>query len=299
MKIEIKNVSKKYGKFEAIKNADVVIEEGTVHGIIGENGSGKTTIIKCLTGIYKPDLGEVLMDSKNVYENPAVKERIGYVADNNEFFPTYRLGKIVKFYREVYKNFSEEKFIRLNEQFNLDMNKRVNELSKGQKMRLAFMINIAIQPEVMILDEPTSGLDAMAKKILFDMLISEVEERGMTVVISSHNLGDLEKICDNVSIIKNGVVSCYKNMEEMMKKARKFQFVFENGAPARFMSNSKLISLHNVGKIYTAIFTDITEEEIEVLRQLDSTYMEEINVNLEEVFVYTNGGEENVRKGIV
>lgn len=289
--IKIENVSKNYGDFNAIHNLNMNVRKGSIHGLIGENGSGKTTIIKCIMGIYKVNEGKIIVDGEEVYENPKIKARMGYVADNNEFFPGYRLGKLMKFYKGVYQTFDEEKFIELNGIFRLDMNKRVNELSKGQKMRLAYMLNLSIRPDVLIMDEPTSGLDAMAKKELFDSLVNEVEEREMTVIISSHNLADLERICDNITIIKNGTNTGKEDMDEVMKMARKFQFAFENGTPDGFMSQSKMISVKNVGNIYTVVYHGITEEEVEELNRFHPVYMEEVNVSLEEVFVYTNGGE--------
>ncbi|MBD5137284.1 MAG: ABC transporter ATP-binding protein [Lachnospiraceae bacterium] len=299
MMVDINGLSKRYGTFEAIHDINIKIEKGMIHGIIGENGSGKTTLIKCIAGIYRPECGEVIIDGENVYENPKVKERLGYVADNNKFFPTYRLGKMMEFYRDVYKNFDVEKFKYLNHIFKLDMNKRVRELSKGQKMRLAFMLNTASCPDVLILDEPTSGLDVMAKKDLFDALISEVEERDLTVIISSHNLAEIERICDNISIIKNGTMAGQSDMEGIMKMARKFNFVFDNGAPDGFMSHAKLVSVKNVGNIYTVVFNGITDEEVEEFKGMQPVYMEEISVNLEEVFVYTNGGDGYGRKNTV
>lgn len=297
--VEISNVSKRYGNFEAIHGIDITVGKGTVHGIIGENGSGKTTLIKCVTGIYRPDSGQVAIDGENVYENPKAKEKLGYVADNNKFFPAYRLGKMMEFYKEVYKKFDVDRFKGYNNIFRLDMNKRVRELSKGQKMRLAFMLNMAACPEVIVLDEPTSGLDVMAKKALFDILVSEVEERELTVLITSHNLAEIERICDSLSIIKNGILSCQDDMEGIMKMARKFNFVFESGAPEGFMSHKKLVSVKNVGSIYTAVFNGITDSEVGQLKRLDPVYMEEINVNLEEVFVYTDGGGSYGRQGTV
>lgn len=297
--VEISNVSKRYGNFEAIHGIDITVGKGTVHGIIGENGSGKTTLIKCVTGIYRPDSGQVAIDGENVYENPKAKEKLGYVADNNKFFPAYRLGKMMEFYKEVYKKFDVDRFKGYNNIFRLDMNKRVRELSKGQKMRLAFMLNMAACPEVIVLDEPTSGLDVMAKKALFDILVSEVEERELTVLITSHNLAEIERICDSLSIIKNGILSCRDDMEGIMKMARKFNFVFESGAPEGFMSHKKLVSVKNVGSIYTAVFNGITDSEVGELKRLDPVYMEEINVNLEEVFVYTDGGGSYGRQGTV
>lgn len=286
MLVKVDNVKMKYGKFEAVQNVSFEIAKGSIHGLIGENGSGKTTLIKCIMGIFKPAEGEILVDGKPVYENPDVKKRIGYVADSNKFFPSYRAGKMAEFFSEVYENFDMNKFKELNQTFKLDMNKRVGEFSKGQQMRLAFMLNIAANTDVLVMDEPTSGIDAIAKKELFKTLIKEVEERELTVLISSHNILDLERICDSVTMIKGGKV-----IDNEVMEVRKFNYVFKNNVPEEFLNNPKIVSINNTGNIYTVIYSGITQEEVEANNKFEPVYVEELPVNLEEVFVHVNGGD--------
>lgn len=286
MLVKVDNVKMKYGKFEAVQNVSFEIAKGSIHGLIGENGSGKTTLIKCIMGIFKPAEGEILVDGKPVYENPDVKKRIGYVADSNKFFPSYRAGKMAEFFSEVYENFDMNKFKELNQTFKLDMNKRVGEFSKGQQMRLAFMLNIAANTDVLVMDEPTSGIDAIAKKELFQTLIKEVEERELTVLISSHNILDLERICDSVTMIKGGKV-----IDNEVMEVRKFNYVFKNNVPEEFLNNPKIVSINNTGNIYTVIYSGITQEEVEANNKFEPVYVEELPVNLEEVFVHVNGGD--------
>ncbi len=295
MAVIIENVKKKYDRLEALHGISMEVRNGSIHGLIGENGSGKTTLIKCITGVYRPDSGQITFDGDVIYENPAVKSRIGYVADNNNYFPGYRLGKMAEFYQKVYTKFDMNRFKELNKTFKLDMNKRISELSKGQKMRLAFMLNLAAKSDLLVMDEPTSGLDAIAKRQLFDLLISEVEEREMTVIISSHNLIELERICDSVTMIKEGRIAQNSDMDDIKKTVRKFNYVFENGAPKDFTDNSKIISMSNIGNIYTVVFSDISDEEIADLNKYNPLFVEELPINLEEVFVYSNGGAENER----
>lgn len=291
MSVVVNNVVMKYGDFEAVQGISMEVPEGTIHGLIGENGAGKTTLIKCLMGIYKPVSGEVLVDGENVYENPKVKARIGFVADSNKYFPTYRLGEMVKFFQGVYEKFDTNKIKELNQIFKLDMNKRVSELSKGQQMRFAFMLNLAANTDILIMDEPTSGIDAIAKKELFSVLIKEVEERNLTVIISSHNIIELEKICDSVTMIKGGKVITQNGMDDVIGNVRKFNYAFADGAPEEFLKHPKLINYTNVGNIYTVIFEGITDEEVEEINKYNPSFAEELRVNLEEVFVYTNGGD--------
>ena len=288
MFLEINNVEMQYGKFEAVKGVSFGVEKGCIHGLIGENGSGKTTLIKCIMGIFKPNKGEILLDGEMIYENPDVKKRIGYIADSNKYFPSYRAGKMAEFFEDVYEKFDMNKFTELNQIFKLDMNKRVGEFSKGQQMRLAFMLNIAANTEVLVMDEPTSGIDAIAKKELFQVLVKEVEERELTVLITSHNILELERICDSVTMIKNGKVTDSEEVD-----VRKFNYVFKDSAPTEFLNNPKILSISNTGSIYTVIYNGITEEELEANNKLNPVYVEELQINLEEVFVHINGGDAN------
>jgi ABC-2 type transport system ATP-binding protein len=183
------------------------------------------------------------------------------------------------------------KFVMLNQIFKLDMNKKVGDLSRGQQMRFAFMLSMAANTEIIIMDEPTAGIDAIAKKEFFDVLVKEVEERGLTVLITSHELTDLEKICDSVTLVKGGKVIGNDGLDQVKQTVRKFNLVFKNGVFEEFLAHPKLVSYSNMGSVYTTVFSGITEEEVEALHKYEPDYVEELKVNLEEVFVYANGGE--------
>ena len=297
--IEVKGLYKGYetdGNY-VVKDMNIKVEKGTIHGLIGHNGSGKTTIIKCLTGIYPPDFGEVLIKGKPVYENPKVKEIIGYVADSNQMFSGYKISQLAKMYDNMFINFSMDDFRSLNRIFQVNVNKRINQLSKGQQMRVSFMLNLARNPEVMILDEPTSGLDAIAKKDLLDCLVSAVENQGMTVLISSHHLSELEKICDSVTVIKNGQVHIDDELDEVTGQVMKFQVVFTQGAPSELYNRKDVIHMSNVGSVYTVIMPKSSTEFPGDMKSLGAVLVEEMPVGLEESFVYMNknniGGEGN------
>lgn len=297
--IEVKNLCKGYqekGNY-VVKDVSFHVEKGTVHGLIGHNGSGKTTIIKCLTGIYQPDRGEVLVEGFPVYDNPEVKERIGYVADSNQMFSHYRIKELVKFYDRMFSGFLEEDFRALNRIFEVNPQKRIGQLSKGQQMRVSFMLNMARNPEVLIMDEPTSGLDAMAKKDLLDLLVTSVENRDMTVLISSHHLGELEKICDSVTMIAGGEVQADNEMEEVTNLIAKYQVVFPQGAPSDLYQREDILDISNVGSVYTVILSGRSVEFETAMREEGAVVVESMAVGLEESFVYMNrkreGGQIN------
>lgn len=295
--IEVKNLCKGYQNNDnyAVRDISIHVDRGTVHGLIGHNGSGKTTIIKCLAGIYQPDQGEVLVGHAPVYNNPEVKDKIGYVADSNQMFSNYRLRELVKFYDRLFPDFSVSDFEALNQMFQVDPAKKIRQLSKGQQMRVSFMMNMARNPQVLILDEPTSGLDAIAKKDLLDLLVASVENRELTVFISSHHLSELEKICDSVTVISKGRVQVDDQIDEVTGMIAKYQLVFPEGAPSGLYHREDVLDLSNVGSVYTVVMSAASEEFEKEMRSAGAVVVEQMAVGLEESFVYMNrnrrGGE--------
>ena len=290
MSIKVGGVSKSFGKFQAVHNVSLEVAPGCIHGLIGENGAGKTTLIQCIVGIYKSDQGEVFIDGKSVWENDEAKQMIGYVADRNQFFKGYKVKELVDFFEAMYPNFSRKDFERYNEIFKIKVNQKVTQLSKGMQMRVSFMLHLASNPKVMVLDEPTSGLDAIAKKQLLDLLIEAVEEKQMTVLISSHHLTELEKICDEVTFIHQGRVSYQSTIDELKSSIKKLQIVFEDEAPEGFMKWSEFVNIEKLGSVYYAITDRYTQELENRLRKVGARIVEPIGMNLEEIFIYTDGG---------
>lgn len=288
--IEVRSLFKGYGMEGnyAVCDINMNVERGTIHGLIGHNGSGKTTIIKCLTGIFPPDAGEVLIDGQSVYNNVPIKSKIGYVADTNQMFRSYRIKKMAKFYEDVFSDFSMEDFNRLSKIFLVDTDKKVNQMSKGQQMKASFVLNMARHPEVMILDEPTAGLDVMAKKELLDSLVSAVENNNMTVLISSHHLSELEKVCDAVTVINRGRVQIEDAIEDVTKQIVKYQLVFTSGAPSELYSRTDIYDMSNVGSVYTVVLENNGQEFEQQMRALGASLVEEMPVGLEESFIYMN-----------
>ncbi len=295
--IQVRNLYKGYQSNHdfVLKDVSFRVQKGTVHGLIGHNGSGKTTTIKCLTGIYRPDKGEILIDGQPVYDNPGTKEKIGYVADSSQMFSYYRVKELVEFYHRIFPGFLKEDFLALNRIFRVNLYRKLGQLSKGQKMRVSFMLNLARNPEVMILDEPTSGLDAMAKKDLLELLVTTVENRGMTVLISSHHLSELERICDTVTVLTRGAVQVDDALEEVTGLVAKYQVVFPQGAPPELYKRQDILGLSNVGSVYTVVLPGASAEFEESVKRAGAVLVEQMAVGLEESFVYINHKEEGGR----
>ena len=288
--LQVKGLCKSYrvGAGYAVEDIDMSIQRGTIHGLIGHNGSGKTTIIKCLSGIFFPDQGEVTMEGQPVYNNNQVKERIAYVADTNQMFRSYRIKKLAKFYSQIFPGFSMEDFARYAKLFQVNEEKKVSQMSKGEQMRASFVLNMARHPELLILDEPTAGLDAMAKKELLDCLVNAVEQDDMTVLISSHQLSELEKICDTITMIRNGKMYIEDAVEEVTAQIVKYQIVFLEGAPSELYARQDVCHMSNVGSVYQVVLQRRVEDFEEQMKALGATLVEEMPVSLEESFIYMN-----------
>ncbi len=295
MLITAKNVVKKFDKFTALNHFNMNVPEGSIYGLVGPNGSGKTTTIKHLIGMYKQDEGEILINGKKVYNNEKIKSKIAYISDDLYFFHGYSIKDMAKFYSQIYKNFSFKKFNDLQKVFNIDVKRRVNKLSKGMKKQVAFWLTISCNPEIMILDEPIDGLDPIMKENVWKILLEEVKKRKMTVIISSHNLKELENVCTNIGIMKKGKMVLEKELDKKDSNIQKIQIVFSNNLQiGRMRKTLSILKEEKIGRVYYFIVKGKQKEIEEILNKYKLTLMEFLPLSLEEVFMFENGGEENV-----
>ena len=295
MLITAKNVVKKFDKFTALNHFNMNVPEGSIYGLVGPNGSGKTTTIKHLIGMYKQDEGEILVNDEKVYDNEKVKSKIAYISDDLYFFHGYSIKDMAKFYSKIYKDFSFEKFNELQKVFNIDIKRKVNKLSKGMKKQVAFWLTISCSPEIMILDEPIDGLDPIMKENVWKILLEEVKKRKMTVIISSHNLKELENVCTNIGIMKNGEMVLEKELEKKDNNIQKVQIVFSNNSQiSKIREKLSILKEEKVGSVYYFIVKGEQTEIEDILNKYKLTLMEFLPLSLEEVFMFENGGEADV-----
>lgn len=283
--IKVDNISKSYYDKVAIDGISLTVVPGQIQGLVGDNGAGKTTLIKCMAGIFRPEQGTITYDDNNLYDNPSIKEKIGYVSDNNEYIGRYTIKKMIKVYETYFPRFDRDRFERLNQEFKLKLGAKIDSLSKGQKMRLGFMLEVAKKPEYLLLDEPTSGLDPVARKTFLERLVEEVEKENIGVLISSHNLSDLEKLCDTITILEGGKVKSESGLDELKESLTKLQVVFENGVDEKLFSRDTVISFSKVGNVYTLIIEDYDSKKEKWLKDLGAGYMEELDMSLEELYI--------------
>lgn len=291
--IEVNNLSFEIDGKIILKDINLKINEGKIFGIIGPNGVGKTTLLRCLTGIYNSTSGSVFYDGKEVYDNTEVKSKIGYVADENIMQTNFKVKEILKYYKYSYKEFNEERYNELNKIFKIPENKFIFQLSKGMKMRLSIMLAFSIKAKYLILDEPTSGLDAIMKNKLLKIFADEVIENGTTIIISSHHLGELERICDDVAILDEGIVSYENSIENMKNKIKKIQVAFDESIYEEDLNLKGIFKITRIGRVFTIITDEYDEEFVKSLKAFNPLFIEEIDLSLEDIFIYKVDKEDN------
>ena len=290
--LEMKNVTKTFGDFKALDDLSLRVPKGTVYGLVGPNGAGKTTVIRHLTGIYRPDSGSVAVDGQDVVADPNVRERIGYIPDEVFFFPTATLEDMHGFYRRMYEKFDEGLYQKLKEVFALPAGP-IRRFSKGMQKQAAFHLTLATRPDVMILDEPVDGLDPVMRRQVMSLILADVAEHGTTVLISSHNLRELEDVCDHVGIMEHGKMLLEKSLADMQGSTVKLQIVGE--APAGF----EVLHESRSGRLNTFILRGTCEAVQAASEAMDSPYFDVLPLSLEEIFIYELGGVNYEVKKIV
>lgn len=291
--IEVRNLHKKFDKTKALDGIDLTINRGSIYGLVGTNGAGKTTIIKHMAGILKQDEGEILFDGEPVFENPAVKQKIGLVPDELFFPKGYSIKDMTKIYNGTYDGFSTERLHALTELFRLDEKTPLRSFSKGMKKQASIALTLACNPEYLLLDEPIDGLDPIVRKLVWKQIVDDVAEREMSVLVSSHNLRDLESICDYVGIIDGGRTVIERDLESVREGINKVQVAFAQEQDAAEAAIARLNVLHRDrhGSIELLITRDSAEKIREILEPVDPLILDVLPLSLEEVFIYELGGE--------
>lgn len=289
--IEIINGHKTLSGKSILRDINISVKKGSIFGLIGPNGAGKTTLIKNIMGIYRLDKGDIKVKSESVFENTDIKRIMGYVSDENTYFNSFNLKDIAKFYSLTYEKFNRDRFNKLNKIFNLPEKTPTRKFSKGMKMRLSIILNLSIMPEVLILDEPTNGLDPIVKKQFMNILLEDVAERETTILISSHNLGELERICDSIAIMDHGEVKYTNSIEDMKNRIRKIQVVFKDKVPEDLENWDEIIKVEKIGRVHNIITKEYNTSFQEKLHDCEVMFQEEIDLSLEDMFIYSIGGD--------
>ena len=291
--LELNNITKTFGNCKALDDLSMHVPKGAVYGLVGPNGAGKSTAIRCALGVYRPDSGTVTLDGQPVYENPEAKVRICSIPDDVFYFPSATMEEMRKFYRGVYPNFDDKLFDRLYDVFQLPKNGQIRRFSKGMQKQAAFHLSICTRPDMLILDEPVDGLDPVMRRQVWSLILSEVAQRETTVLISSHNLRELEDICDHVGIMDRGKMLLERSLAHMQGNTVKLQIV--GAVPESLDVLHESVS----GRLKTMIVRGSAEWVESMVRPLNPAYYDILPLSLEEIFIYELGGVNYEVKDIV
>ena len=297
--IEIRELVKTFDGFAALDGASLTVPQGAIYGLVGPNGAGKSTLLRHLTGVYRQDSGTVSVDGADVWENVAVKQRIASIPDDWHYFMQSSIRDMMKFYRGFYPQFNMERYEKLRGVFSLDEKQLIRRLSKGMQKQAAFWIAMCCMPDYLILDEPVDGLDPVMRRQVWSLIMQDVAERGTTVLVSSHNLRELEDVCDHVGIMNKGKVLLERSLSELQENTVKMQIVFRGEGAPELPAGLNLLHESHLGRVFTIIFRGNTQQITERLAALDPVYMEAVPLTLEEIFIYELGGADYAVRDIV
>ena len=290
--IEIKGLTKKFdNKFIALDNADLTIPTGTAFGLLGSNGAGKSTILRLISGIYKQEEGTIKIDGEDVFDNVSVKERVFFIDDETVQFSKYTLKSLKDFYKGYYPNFSEELFEKLRAQVNLPMDKRIDRFSKGMKRQAIVIVGLACKTDYLLLDEAFDGLDPTMRIIVKNMLVDAMLDRNLTAIISSHNLKEINEVCDTVALLHKGKILFNRDLDSVKGNIHKVQAAFAvdyNGKED--FEGLNVLHYERTGSVCYLIIKGSEEEIRENLKVKKPLVLEIVPLSLEEIFIYEMEG---------
>lgn len=288
--IRITDVVKDFDGFRALNHLDMHVPKGAIYGLVGPNGAGKSTIIRHITGAYKQDQGEVKIDGADVYENPAVKERFAYIPDDVFYFTQANTIDMMKYYKGLYPRFDTELFQKLADCFPaVNVKRNIRNLSKGMQKQVAFWLSVCCRPELLILDEPVDGLDPVMRRQIWSIIMNDVAERGTTVLVSSHNLRELEDVCDHVGIMNEGKLLVEKSLSDLQGSVTKVQAAFAGDMP-KLPENIQVLHKVTTGRVHTLILKGEPEEAAAAMAATNPLLLDVLPLTLEEIFIYELGG---------
>ena len=297
--IEVKNVVKTFDGFAALNDATLSVPTGAVYGLVGPNGAGKSTIIRHLTGIFRQDSGTVRLGGEDVWENAALKAKIAAIPDDWYYFNSAGIGDMMRFYKGFYPNFSTERYEKLREVFDLDEKRPIRRFSKGMQKQAAFWLALSAMPDYLILDEPVDGLDPVMRRQVWSLMMGDVAERGTTVLVSSHNLRELEDVCDHVGILNKGKVLLERSLSDLQDNTVKIQAAYAAAEEPALPPELEVLHRSAVGRVYTYIIRGKREDILHRMQALSPLLLEAIPLTLEEIFIYELGGADYAVREII
>lgn len=297
--IEVKKLVKTFDGFTALDSATLTVPKGAVYGLVGPNGAGKSTLLCHITGVYKQDSGQVLVNGVPVFENRHVKERIVSIPDDWFYYNQSTIREMAKLYAGMYPQFDGGRFEKLRELFHLPEKKPIRRMSKGMQRQAAFWITMSCLPEYLVLDEPVDGLDPVMRRQVWQVLLDDVSARGTTVLLSSHNLRELEDVCDHVGIMDKGKVLLERTLSDLQVNTVKLQVAYKTAEEPTLPTELQILHRSQVGRVHTYIMRGSSEEICRRMQITDPVLLEAIPLTLEEIFIYELGGADDAAHKIL
>ena len=297
--IEVRGPKKTFDGFAALDGASLTVPPGAIYGLVGPNGAGKSTLLRHLTGVYRQDSGTVSVDGADVWENVAVKQRIASIPDDWHYFMQSSIRDMMKFYRGFYPQFNMERYEKLRGVFSLDEKQLIRRLSKGMQKQAAFWLAMCCMPDYLILDEPVDGLDPVMRRQVWSLLMGDVAQRGTTVLVSSHNLRELEDVCDHVGILNHGKVLLERSLSDLQDNTVKLQVAYQGVTEPPLPAELNILHRSHVGRVYTYIIRGSSREIMRRMQITEPVLLESIPLTLEEIFIYELGGVDYAAKDIL
>lgn len=284
--IEIKNLTKKFDKLTALNNVSFNVNEGSVVGLVGSNGSGKSTLLRVLSGIYQPDGGEVVVNGERLFDNYIAKGECYFIPDFPYFYNNSTLENTAFLYRRLYPNWSEDVFNKFCSVFPINRKQRIINMSKGMQRQAALILALSTCPKYLFLDEIFDGLDPVVRHLLKKILIDAVYERGVTVMIASHNLRELEDLCDRVCLLHMGNMLMESDIDALRQKMRKVQIAFkEIPQMPNLFEGIDVVNVWRNGNVFNLTIRGAEESFMPMLNALEPAYISALPLTLEEIFI--------------
>ena len=298
--IEARDVRKSFDGFLALDNLTMTVPRGSIYGLVGPNGAGKSTILRHLCGVYRPDSGSITLEGEPVYENPGIKARLVVIPDEVYYYGSASVMEMMKFYRGMYPHFDRARFDKLAQAFpEVDPKRPIRRMSKGMQKQAAFWLAMSCCPDYLLLDEPVDGLDPVMRRQVWSLLMGDVAERGTTVLVSSHNLRELEDVCDHVGILNRGRVVIERSLSQLQGSTVKLQVAFPDGAGPGLPQGMEVLHQSQLGRVYTYIVRGSVEEVRQRVEETRPLFVEALPLSLEEIFIYEMGGNDYAVRDIV
>lgn len=283
--IQAVQLTKRFEDILAVDHIDAVIQEGSVFGLIGTNGAGKSTFLRLASGILKPDEGQITLDGQEIYENTEAKKKFFYISDEMYFFSNASPLDMMTYYSRVYDRFDKERFHRLMKSFCLDEKRRIHTFSKGMKKQVSVICGICANTEYLFCDETFDGLDPVMRQAVKSIFAADMEDRNLTPIIASHNLRELEDICDHVGLLHKGGILLSRDLDDMKLNIHKIQCVLQRGMGPEDLVTLKCLSSEQRGRLLTLTVRGTREEVEEKIKAYEPVFFECIPLTLEEIFI--------------